>query len=67
MSLLHIKANGSQITFNLPPDVNPLGFLIREVEKDLVGYGGEDTQIDPGVKVEYTYNEWSVTVERNTP
>ena len=65
MSKIHVRFNKSEeSTTTLPPDMDPLAYICREVELDLGKYGGEDTALYPGVKIEYAYNEWTVTVER---
>lgn len=59
-----INVNGTDMSLDLPRETDPLAFIAREVEVDLGKNSGEDTELDPGVKVEYTYREWTVTVER---
>lgn len=59
-----INVNGSDMSLDLPRETDPLAFIAQEVEVDLGKNSGEDTALDPGVKVEYTYREWTVTVER---
>lgn len=61
---VHVNVNGTDMSLYLPGEMDPLEFLAQEVRVDLGRFPGEDTEIDSGVKVEYTYKEWTVTVER---
>lgn len=48
----------------VPEGMDPVVKVLDEIFKDVRGFGGEDTTIQPGLTVKYCYGDWEFTVER---